>query len=513
MTANVSANNRRIARNALMLYIRMGVTMLVQLYTSRVILEVLGIDDYGIWSLVATLVVSLSFITGPLSAATQRFISFELGTGNKNNAQKVFSQSIILYSVFAVGIILILETVGLWFLNHKLNIPYDKMMIANIVYQFSIASFVVSLIRMPYDATIIAYEKMDFYAYMSIIDVALKLGIVFMLKAFNSIPHLVLYSVLTFSVSLIMTLAYKIYCTKKYQITHIIFKLEKLVMRRIASFSGWSLMGSFAVMTSNQGVNMVLNMFFGVAINATMGIANQVGNAVNQFVSNFQLAFQPQIVKYYAQGDFHQLQELIFRASRFSFLLLFAIAFPIIYNIDAILHLWLGDNVPEYTGTFCSLMIISFLFDALSAPLWMSIQASGNIRNYQIIISVIFLLNIIISYIVLRFGYAPISVMIVRILISIFNLIFRIIFVYKRIDFSLRRYIITIMMRLAGIVLLNMVLINCINLVLPNTAGIISIIINSIIFFAIYAIIVLSCGLDRLERKKIYNSLNFKILN
>lgn len=510
MTATVSANNRRIARNALMLYIRMGVTMLVQLYTSRVILEVLGIDDYGIWSLVATLVVSISFITSPLSAATQRFISFELGTGNKNNAQIVFSQSIILYAVFAVGIILILETIGLWFLNHKLNIPYDKMTIANIVYQFSIASFVVSLVRMPYDATIIAYEKMDFYAYMSILDVALKLGIVYMLKAFNSIPHLVLYSVLTFMVSIIMTLAYKIYCNKKYQITYIIFKLEKSVMRRIASFSGWSLMGSFAVMTSNQGVNMVLNMFFGVAINATMGIANQVGNAVNQFVSNFQLAFQPQIVKYYSQGDFHQLQELIFRASRFSFLLLFAIAFPIIYNIDAILHLWLGDNVPEYTASFCSLIIISFLFDALSAPLWMTIQASGKIRNYQIIISIIFLLNIIISYIVLSLGYSPMSVMIVRILISISNLIFRIIFVYKRIDFSLRRYIFNIIIRLTGIVLLNIILISCINLVLSIKAEIIPIITNTIIFLAIYAIVVFYCGLDRSERRKIFSSLNLK---
>lgn len=512
MATTVSDNNRRIARNTLMLYIRMGVTMLVQLYTSRVILGVLGIDDYGIWSLVATLVVSISFITSPLSAATQRFISFELGTDNKYNAQNIFSQSMILYALFAIGIILILETVGLWFLNHKLNIPYDKKMIVNIVYQFSIASFVVSLIRMPYDATIIACEKMDFYAYMSIIDVALKLGIVFMLKAFDNIPHLILYSVLTLLVSIIMTLAYKIYCNKKYQITHIIFKLEKSVMHNIASFSGWSLMSSFAVMTSNQGVNMVLNMFFGVAINATMGIANQVGNAVNQFVSNFQLAFQPQIVKYYAQGDFHQLEDLIFRASRFSFLLLFAIAFPIIFNIDAILHLWLGDNIPEYTGVFCSLMIISFLFDALSAPLWMTIQASGIIRSYQIIISIIFLLNIMISYIILRLGYAPMSVMIIRILISIANLFFRIMFVSKRIDFSLKKYIITIILRLTGVVLLTMILIYCVNLVLPTTTGIISIIVNFIIFISTYTISVILCGLDRVEQKKICNLLNLRIL-
>ena len=510
MASTVSDNNRRIARNTIMLYIRMGVTMLVQLYTSRVILEVLGIDDYGIWSLVATLVVSISFIISPLSAAIQRFISFELGTGNKNNAQIIFSQSMILYLVFAVGIILILETVGLWFLNYKLNIPYDKMVIANIVYQFSIASFIVSLIRLPYDATIIAYEKMDFYAYMSIIDVALKLGIVFMLKAINSIPHLVLYSVLTFAVSIIMTLAYKIYCNKKYQITHIICKLEKSVMQRIASFSGWSLMGSFAVMTSNQGVNMVLNMFFGVAINATMGIANQVGNAVNQFVSNFQLAFQPQIVKYYAKEENYQLQKLIFRASRFSFFLLFAIAFPIIYNIEVILHFWLGDNVPEYTGVFCSLLIISFLFDALSAPLWMTIQASGNIRCYQILISAIFLLNIIISYVILKLGFAPISIMIVRIGISISNLVFRIIFVKNRIKFSFREYFVNIIFRVACVVILSIIPICCIRLIMIINSEIISVIINSLIFLIIYAVIVFFCGLNRDERIKIRSSLKLK---
>ena len=496
-----------------MLYIRMGVTMLVQLYTSRIVLEVLGINDYGIWSLVASLVVSISFIVGPLSSATQRFLSFELGKGSEKNAQLLFSQSIILYAAFAIVLILILESAGLWFLNNKLNIPNDQVPIANIVYQFTIASFIVYIIRMPYDATIIAYEKMDFYAYLSIIDVAMKLGIVFMLKIFDNIPHLVLYAFLSFLVSVIVTFVYKIYCNKKYQITHIIFKIEKSIMYRLASFSGWSLLGSFAIMTSNQGVSMVLNIFYGVALNATMGIANQVGNAVNQFVSNFQLAFQPQIVKYYAKGDFHQLQDLIFRASRFSFLLLFAIAFPVVYNIDSILHLWLGDNVPEYTGVFCSLMIISFLFDALSAPLWMTIQASGNIRSYQIIITSILLLNIIISYIILRLDYAPTSVMIVRLIISISILIFRIIFVKKRIAFSLRNYIINIIIRLTSIALLNVILVSCINLVLSIKPGIITIVISSIIFLAIYAITVLFCGLSRTERKKICSSLNLKILN
>lgn len=491
----------------------MGVTMLVQLYTSRVVLKVLGIDDYGIWSLVASLVVSISFIIGPLSSATQRFLSFELGKGDEKNAQILFSQSIILYAAFAIAIVLILESVGLWFLNNKLNIPNDQVPIANIVYQFTIASFVVSIIRMPYDATIIAYEKMDFYAYLSIIDVAMKLGIVFMLKVFDNIPHLALYAFLTFLVSVIVTFVYKIYCNRKYQITHIIFKTEKSIMYRLASFSGWSLLGSFAIMTSNQGVSMVLNIFYGVALNATMGIANQVGNAVNQFVSNFQLAFQPQIVKYYAQGDFQQLQELIFRASRFSFLLLFAIAFPVVYNIDSILHLWLGDNVPEYTGVFCSLMIISFLFDALSAPLWMTIQASGKIRNYQIIISNIFFLNIIISYIILKLDYPPTSVMIVRLIISISILIFRLIFVRKRVEFPLRKYFFSIIIRLLVIVLLNTVIIDCINLILSIKGGIISIIINTIIFLVIYAITVLFCGINRAERKKICSSLNLKILN
>lgn len=452
MSTSVNDNNR-IARNTLMLYIRMGVTMLVQLYTSRVVLEVLGIDDYGIWSLVATLVVSISFITAPLSTATQRFISYELGANNENKARLVFSQSIILYAAFSFAIIMLLETAGLWFLNYKLNIPNDKITITNIVYQFSILSFVVTLLKLPYDATIIAYEKMDFYAYMSILDVAMRLGIVFMLKAFNSIPHLVLYALLVFGVSVIMTFSYKIYCNKKYPITHIVFKIEKSVMRKMASFSGWSLMGSFAVMTANQGVNMVLNIFFGVAINATMGIANQVGNAVNQFVSNFQLAFQPPIVKAYARNEETQFINLIFNCAKISFLLMFLVITPLVFNMEAVLTLWLG-KIPEYLPIFCKLTLLYMLIDTLSMALNIGIYANGNLRTYQILIATTILLLLPVSYFLLKQGVPPQYVLWARVIISVVTLFIRVFILNGYVLASIIKQSLTLIAKMALIILL-----------------------------------------------------------
>lgn len=423
----------------------MVVLMAVQLFTSRVVLNVLGIDDYGIWNLVATLIVSISFITGPLSSATQRFISFEIGGSNSTvRIQQVFSQSIILYILFGIILILILETFGLWFLNYKLVIPENKLFAANVVYQLSILSFFVTLIRMPYNSMIIAYEKMSFFAYVSIIEAVLRLLIVYILLVLPSYSHLILYGILTLGVSIVTSLIYKIYCNRIFTASRIVWEINKRTIKELGAFSGWSVFGAFGVMTANQGVNIVLNIFFGIVVNAAVGISTQVVNAVNQFISNFQIAFQPRLVKTYASGKQNELYALISLTSKISFFLIFMVAIPVIFNIHILLRVWLNE-VPEYSAEFCNWMIVGLVIEAISAPLWMTVQATGNIRKYQLIMTVILLGNILGSYVFFKLGYSPVSSMWVRAGIAITCLVVRILFVNKLYKSFMSYYMISVM--------------------------------------------------------------------
>lgn len=481
----------------------MAVTMVVQLYTSRIVLEVLGIDDYGIWNLVATLVVSITFITNPLTSAIQRFLNFAIGKDDDEKIKSVFSQSIILFLIFAIILTILLESAGVWMLNHKLNIPTGKIVAANIVFQFSIASFIATLIRIPYDSMIIAYEKFNFYAYISILDVGLRLAIVYLLRVIKTIPHLVLYSVLTFTVTLLIALIYKFYCNKEYKTSHFKFKLDRTILKEIASFSGWSFLGAFAVMMSNQGVNIVLNLFFGVVLNAAMGITNQVGNAVNHFVSNFQVAFQPQVVKTYALEEFDYLKNLIYKTTKFSFLLVFMIAFPLIFNMDTILRIWLGNDVPEYTSQLCSWFLLCILIESISAPLWMTIQATGKIRTYQIIISSLFLLNIVFSYLLLSFGFSPVIVMQVRFLVAILCFIARLSFVQKRIDIQIFGYVKNTIIPGIAIALISGILSLIFMTSVTVSNEILRVLSNTIVFFIILAVSSYYIALDNGERNSI----------
>lgn len=491
----------------------MAITMLVQLYTSRVVLEVLGIEDYGIWNLVATLVVSISFITIPLSSVVQRFLSFEIGSNNLAKAKLIFSQSFLLYCGFTVVLLILLETIGIWLLNTKLQIPESKIYITNIVYQLSIFTFFLTLLRTPFDAAIIAYEKMDFYAYISVADVLFKLGIVFSLKLFSSNYVLIAYACLTSLTSFAIFYIYKTYCNKKYPITYITFKIDRDIFKQIFSYSGWSLLGAFALMTANQGINLILNSFFGVVINATLGIANQVGNAVNQFVGNFQVAFQPSIIKTYAKNDIEKLTNLIFSTSKFSFLLLFMISCPIIFNITPILSLWLGENVPIDTSYFCILIIISLIFDAMSAPLYMALQATGQIKTYQIAISAVLLLNILVSYILLSIGMPPISSMYVKCSVSILCVAMRFYFIHIKIGINIKPYFINVIkpILIVTLIMIGLGFATANIYILDN--GLISLIIRMSIVFITYIIISILFALNKSERVSIKTLVLSKINN
>ena len=430
----ISSDNRRIAKNTLALYVRMGVTMLVSLFTSRVVLQTLGVEDFGIYNVVGGVVVLFSFLNAAMSSATQRFLNFELGRGNVAQVGRVFSMSMSVHFAIAGAVLLLAETVGLWFLNAQLNIPAERMAAANWVYQFSVASTLLGIMLVPYNATIIAYERMTFYAWASIATTFLRLGIVYLLVIGNA-DKLVLYAALTFAVGVLMQVVHVAYCRRAFPRTAIYRPFrDKKLFRELVSFSGWWLFGGVANMANSQGINMVVNIFCGVAVNAAMGIANQVNAAVYQFVMNFQTAFSPQITKLYSAENESAFLKLVFRASKFSFFLMVFLANPILINTDFILEIWLG-TVPEHTASFVRWIIVSSVIDALASSLCISASATGKIRNYQVIVSSLILTNVPVSILLLWLGYSPVSVIVVRAAVNFTVSVWRIFYLHRMIPY------------------------------------------------------------------------------
>lgn len=433
-----SENNKRIAKNTLFLYIRMLLIMGVTLYTSRVVLQVLGVEDFGIYNVVGGIVVLFTFVNSAMITSTQRFLNYELGRGNQEATQKVFSASITIHLGIALLTLLLAETVGLWFLDNYIKYPLGREYAVMLTYQFTILSTCINILRTPFNAAIIAHERMSFYAYISVIEVVLRLLIVFLL-ALSFWDRLILYSVLTFVVFFLVLICYYLYCRHSFAVCKYICFWDKRIYLDLLGFSGWSLFGGVANMGASQGLNILLNIFFGVTVNAAMGIANQVHVAVSSFVGSFQTAFNPQIVKSYASGDKYYFINLIMHTSKYSYFLLFAISLPLYICCEEILTLWLGD-VPEYTVSFCRLMILFSLLDAIQGPLWVSVQATGKIRNYQILMSIIILSNLPISYLFLKLGYEPEYVLVIKVLLNVFILFVRLWYLRRLYGFPVRRY-------------------------------------------------------------------------
>ena len=433
-------SNKRILKNTVMLYIRMAVIMLVTLYTSRVVLDVLGVDDYGIYNIVGSVVVSLSFIQSALNSATLRFISYEIGKGHDGAVSKVFSMSLNIQVLFLLIILAILETIGVWFLNHVLTIPAERLFAANVAYQFSVLTFCANILRVPYNAMIISFEKMSVYAILSIVEAVLRLIIVYCLLVLNK-DKLILYSILVFVVALFTNIFYIAYCRKLFtsDCTYR-YEKDKTMFIQMISFSGWNLVGGITGTATHEGPNYLMNIFLGVRINAAMGIAKQVGNAIYTFTENFQTAFRPQIVKYYASGEKQILNTLIFNASKISFYLIFIIGFPILVNIDNILDWWLVD-VPQYATEFCVCMLLGYMVNAISSPLWMLAHATGDIKKYQIVISVISLLIIPAAVIILLLKMEPYWILAFQVVINILIFIYRLVFAKEKTEFPVSAYL------------------------------------------------------------------------
>jgi O-antigen/teichoic acid export membrane protein len=443
---SASQNNKRIAKNTLMLYFRMILTMLVSLYTSRVVLNTLGVEDFGIYNVVGGFVTMFGFLNSAMASATQRFLAFEIGKGDHEQLRNVFSMSINIH-FFIVFIILILaETIGLWFVNTQLTIPTGRMGAAQWVYQFSILAMMVNMVSVPYNAMIIAHERMNVFAWVSIAEVSLKLFIVFMLQWFG-FDKLKFYAVLTFCVSLIIRFIYGFYCSRQFKESKFRYFWDKSLFKTLISYAGWNLWGNAAFILKGQGVNVLLNIFFGPVVNAARGIAYQVSGAINQFVANFQMAMNPQIIKSYAVNDLKYMHQLIFRGAKYSFFLLFTLSLPILLETEQILRVWL-KIVPDYTVIFTRLVIINVLIDCISGPLMTAAQASGKIKLYQSVVGGLLILNLPISYLFLKFGFQPQVTIFVSIGISILALMLRLLILRNLVKLKIENFFYQVILKI-----------------------------------------------------------------
>ena len=406
MSNQTSDNNKRIAKNTLLLYVRMLFIMAVSLFTSRVILNTLGVEDYGINNVVGGIVTMFSVLSGSLSSSISRFITFELGKRNIERLKTIFSTGVNIQLGMSVFIIIIAEAVGIWFLNAKMNIPADRMVAANWVFQCAILTFVLNLLSVPYNAAIIAHEKMSAFAYISVLEVTLKLIIVYMLTV-SPFDRLKTYAVLLLCVGVVIRFIYGYYCKRHFEECTYHFVFDKPILKEMTGFAGWNFLGNGAYMLNTQGVNILMNLYFGVAVNAARGVATQVDAALKQFVNNFTTAVNPQITKSYAQGDLDYMHKLVCRSAKFSAFLMMFFAVPIILETNTILTIWL-KTVPDYAVIFLQWIIISSFMDTVLAnSLVTSMFATGKIKRYQIIVTTVGCLVFPLSWIAFKLGFEP----------------------------------------------------------------------------------------------------------
>lgn len=431
-------NSKRIAKNTLLLYIRLIFTMAVGLFTSRVILATLGVEDYGVYNVVAGFVMMFSFFTSSLGAAISRFLTYELGKGENSKLQRIFSTSVNVQLLLSLAILILAEAIGVWFVNHKLNIPADRLYAANWAFQCAILSFIFNLISVPYNAAIIAHERMSAFAYISILEVTLKLAIVYVLYI-SPIDKLITYSILFAFVGLVIRLVYGGYCRKHFAECRYQAVIDKPMLKEITGFAGWNLLGSGAYLFNTQGVNIVMNLFFGVTVNAARGIATQVEGVVRQFVTNFTTALNPQITKSYAAGNMEYMYTLVCRGAKYSYFLMLVFAVPFMFEADIILKLWL-DNVPEYTSIFLRLTMIGTLCDVLGNSTANACWATGKVKKYYLCVGSIGSLVFFISYGLFAFGFPAYTSYVVFIVIYIILIFVKLYLIKGLIDFPVAMF-------------------------------------------------------------------------
>ena len=450
-----SNNNKRIAKNTLLLYFRMFGIMAVSLYTSRVVLKTLGVEDFGIYNVVGGVVAMFAFINSAMASTTQRYLTFELGKNNIYALNRVFCVSMLIHIMIASIIFVLGETIGLWFFYNKMFFPAERIDAALLVYQLSILSTIVMIVSAPYNACIIAHEKMSAFAYISVLEVLIKLGIVYVLWL-TPWDKLKLYAILMFLAQVLIRIIYGRYCSRNFSETKFKMVRNKSLFKEMLSFAGWNLWGNCASVFYTQGLNILLNMFFGPVVNAARGIAVQVQAAIMQFSNSFQTALNPQITKSYATNDLNYMHRLIFNASKYTFFLMLFLSVPVLLNMPFLLKIWLSEY-PEYTVSFSRLMICCTIVDAVANPLMISASATGNVRKYQSLIGGILLCILPVSYLVLRLGANPMSVFIVHLAICVIAFIVRLFVVRPMISLSIVAYCKEVVLKVFLVCLISLV--------------------------------------------------------
>lgn len=492
-----------IAKNTLFMFIRMVLVAAVGFFSSRIILNTLGVDDFGIYNIVGSIVIFLSFFKTALTNATYRHITFHLGTGDTELLSKTFSMSLNVHVILALILFIVLECIGPWIIENKLNIPVDRIYAATLVFHFSLAVFCIEIIKTPYNSCIIAHEKMNFYALTSIIEALLKLSVVFLL-IWLPFDKLVLYSVLLALVSAVMFLWYIVYCNHHFPEAIYHPYWDRQTLRKLSTYAGWSMVVNAADVTVVQCINIFLNIFGGVVVNAAMGVANQVNSLVGSFLHTFSSAFNPQIIKSYAQKDLNYFMKLLFSTSKISFFLFFMAAFPIMLNIDYLLEIWLV-NVPKGADIFVCLIFLYTMFDSFSISLWNAVHATGNIKVHQILMASIKILNIPIAYVLLKEGMPIYSAVAIYALLNGVCAIVRIFYLKRLIEFPVMKYCRDVISRMGIVVLITVLL--------PlwsmhwTMSDLLHLIVSSGIFFTLYAVTVYFLGLNPREKEIVNNIL------
>lgn len=509
MQDNQTSNNKRIAKNTIMLYFRTFITMIVGLYTSRVMLQALGVNDFGINSVVGGIVAMSALLTGAVSTAITRFITYALGEGNQHRMKVVFSNSVNVMIAMSVVAIIALEVIGIWFLNTQADIPQGRMEAAQWVLQFSIVTLVLNLISTPYNATIVAHEHMAIYAYMSIVEVLLKLGVCFAILAFGG-DRLILFSILNAGIALCLRLFYSWYCQQHFEEAKYDHTLsDRSFLKEMSQFTGWFMVGNAVWVLNTQGINMLINVFFGVVLNAARGIAVTVTGAITTFVNNFTVAFVPQITKSYASGDKERLLFLIFQGTSITWYLIFLLIIPVFWETETLLRLWLG-NPPKYADIFLRFALFESWSMGISFALHNTILATGKLKRVQLQIALFTSLIFPITWLCFVAGASAWTSCIVFVFMNTASKGFTLYELKRIIDFPVTKFLKQCVMRCSTVTLIAFALPGIIVYLMPQTITRFFIVISASLLWTLFC--AYSIGLTHSERATV-NVITKKILN
>lgn len=442
-----SVNNKRIAKNSLFMSIRMVIVLLISLYTTRIILKVLGVEDYGIYNVVCGFVSLFAMLNTSMSNGIQRFYNFEYGKNGEEGANRVYCLSFYIQIIIAAIVVALVESIGLWYLHSKMVIPADRMFAAEWIFHFSVLSFVFVILQAPYNAAIMAHERLDYFAFLGILDAILKLGIVFIIP-YLAVDQLIIYGLLTTSISILnFTLSY-LYCKRKFNEIHLKRIFDKHMFRSMLGFSGWNLFGSFSGMMQEQGINLVINFFFGPIVNAARGVANQINAGIESFVVNITVPVRPQIVQSYAKGDSDRMMRLMFSISKLSCCFLLMMAIPVSLEINYVLQFWLGDNIPSYAAPFSIIILYSSLISNLNSATSNVVHATGKMKHYQFWGTMIKILCVPLSFVILKFHPNPNWALIIMMICRLLGHIVGLFIVRRLVELSLREYCVKVILPL-----------------------------------------------------------------